>query len=33
MTDEEFLDLVEQKSIDKKSNIHNKEVSETSFLV
>lgn len=26
MTDEEFADLVEQKSIGKKLNIHNKEV-------
>ncbi|ABA44412.1 antitoxin [Streptococcus agalactiae] len=31
MTDEEFADLVEQKSIGKKLNIHNKEVIEEFF--
>ncbi|HEM9214983.1 TPA: antitoxin [Streptococcus agalactiae] len=32
MTDEEFSDLVEQKSIGKKLNIHNKEVIEEFFI-
>lgn len=31
MNDEEFVDLIEQKSIGKKLNIHNKEVIEEFF--